>query len=435
MTQDLTMDVPSVESAGSAHPWRTAILGGMASYMDSAVIVSTSVALILYTSAFGLNAWDVGALSALLTVSLAIGALVGGRLGDLLGRRRIFTIDLLVFALGLALLAGAVNSPMLYVGVIITGFAMGADLPTSLALIAEEAPTGRRGRLVAFSQILWLVGIAVAIGLATAVSSLGETGARILYLHVLVVALVVWVLRRRMRESLVWQDARNSESTGPSAGAARATGIRALLSGKLLSAVVATGLFYAIINLVLNTFGQFNAYLYVNVANVDVGTASLVTLVGLPLGIVGGLVFMRAVDRKSRMGWFLFGILLSIGGLAVPLIAGFSFSTLFIMSIALGLGTPFASEAIYKVWSQELFPTLLRGTAQGATIAFTRILAAVLALFTPVLIQTSPAVLVGFLLICTAIAGVIGGLWVARLSRAARFLPNASGSDQEQEQE
>lgn len=29
-------------------------------------------------------------------------------------------------------------------------------------------------------------------------------------------------------------------------------------------------------------------------------------------------------------------------------------------------------ESVYKVWTQELFPTLLRSTATGLTMAFTR---------------------------------------------------------------
>ncbi|WP_219418978.1 MFS transporter [Pseudonocardia nigra] len=375
--------------------WRTAVLGGMASYMDAATIVSTGTALVLFQPALGLTPWDIGALSALLTLGLAIGALLGGRLGDLLGRRRVFTVDLVVFVVGLALLVGAVNTPMLYAGVVIAGLAMGADIPTSLALIAEEAPRGQRGRLVAFSQLLWVGGIIGAVVFSALFSGLGTLGARLLYAHMLVVALVVLVLRRRLVESQEWRAARAEQPAVEVEGAISGSSLRHLMRGPLLAAVVATGLYYGIGNLAANTFGQFQTYLFVNVAGTSVTSASLIGLLGFPVGLVGAVVFMRVADRPSRMRWFAFGAVLLCGGTAVPLVFGISLTTLIIMALASGLGGPFAGEAIYKVWSQELFPTLLRGSAQGITIAFTRILAAAFAFVTPAIAAANASALIG----------------------------------------
>lgn len=402
--------------------WRVAALGGMASYIDAATIVSTGTALVLFEPVLELSPWTVGALSSLLTLSLAVGALVGGRLGDRFGRRRVFMIVLAVLAAGLALLAASVSVPMLYAGVVITGFAMGADIPTSLALIAEEAPADRRGRMVAFSQVLWIAGLAAAQIASHLVSDMGELGARLLYLHIFAVAVVVLILRSRLGESHQWSEANRERDTVVSDtdtdSAVRRDSLRRLLSRPLLAAVIATGLFYGIGNLAANTMGQFQTFLFVNVAGAEVSTATLVGVLVLPLSLGGNLLFMRIVDTRARIHWFALGSVLMVGGPLIPLLMGISLPTLATMAFALGAGGAFMGEGIYKVWSQELFPTLVRGSAQGITIAFTRVLAAGFALVTPVIAVASPLLLLALLSAVSLIAALIGGLWVHRLPKA-----------------
>lgn len=392
----------------SRRAWRTATLGGMASYMDAATIVSTGTALVLFQKEFGLTPWDIGALSGLLTLGIAIGALGGGRLGDLIGRRRVFTLDMAVFVVGLVLLVGAVNTPMLYAGVIIAGLAMGADLPTSLALIAEEATPGSRGKLIAFSQLLWTGGIVGAIIVGTVAANLEALGARILYAHILLVAVVVLVLRRKLVESHEWRAARAEEKAVEVPDAIKADSLRHLMHGPLLAALVLTGLFYGIGGLAANTFGQFSTYLYVNIIGIEIGTAVFISLLGIPVGVVAAIVFMRVADRPSRMRWFTGGVIMTWVGTGLPLVVGLNLVTMLVMGFFLGIGMSFAGEAMYKVWSQELFPTLLRGTAQGITIAFCRALAAGFAFVTPAIATASPTALVAILFGATVLAGLIG---------------------------
>ena len=75
------------------------------------------------------------------------------------------------------------------------------------------------------------------------------------------------------------------------------------------------------------------------------------------------------------------------------------------------------------MWSQELFPTQYRSSAQGITIAFTRVVAAVAALFTPLIIEYGPQVLFYFLITTTVVAALIGILWVARIPKVFTGLP------------
>ncbi|MEB3367180.1 hypothetical protein [Saccharopolyspora mangrovi] len=142
--------------------------------------------------------------------------------------------------------------------------------------------------------------------------------------------------------------------------------------------VLATALYYAMWNVGANTMGQFGSFLYVNVGGGEVATYSLVSTIGLGAGLLAGLVFMRFVDTRARRHLFAAGSLVIVLAWVWPLVVGFGEFSLLATLLLSGLGSSFAGETIYKVWSQELFPTLLRGTAQGATIAFGRVVAALI---------------------------------------------------------
>lgn len=72
--------------------WKWTALAGMASYLDAGSISAVSTGLTLFREEFGLSQSMVGLLAALgpNAIGCGIGAFVGGRLGDKLGRKRIY---------------------------------------------------------------------------------------------------------------------------------------------------------------------------------------------------------------------------------------------------------------------------------------------------------------------------------------------------------
>jgi MFS transporter, SP family, inositol transporter len=78
----------------------------------------------------------------------AVGAALGGPLCDRFGRKAIYTYDLLVYMVGVALAAFAVNYWMLLAAFVITGIAVGAGVPASWTCIAEQAPPDQRAEHV-----------------------------------------------------------------------------------------------------------------------------------------------------------------------------------------------------------------------------------------------------------------------------------------------
>lgn len=419
-------DLPAVGSPGiPRHAWKVGALGGMASYLDGGALVTGGIASSLLMQSLQLSPWDLGLLSGLLTGGLAVGALVGGRLGDRYGRKRVFSIDLLLLAFGLLLNATAVNAPMLYLGMAITGLAMGADLPVSIALVAEEAPPEHRGKLVGLSHLFWGLGPVVTLLLNALLGNLGvapELMARLLWAHLFLVAVVVWVMRQRLPESREWLQASataaaragDDPALAEHLGAAGSVDTRQLRGLRaVMLPLVATGLFYTVGNLAPNTGGQFGFYIVTQIVGLSPQAAGNMFMLIAPLGITMALLFMRLVDTPWRRPAMLAGGVLQIVAYLVPVVVGFTPAAYLFAFYASLAGNAFIGEALYKVRTQELFPTLLRGTAQGLTIFVCRLITALFALVTPALAHSSPTALMAVLAGLNVLTLGLG-LWVLR---------------------
>lgn len=400
-------------------PWRTAGVAGMASYLDAGVLFTTSNALVLYKSSLGVSANEIGAISGVLALMFAIGSLLGGSLGDRFGRRRVFTFTLLLYIAGVTLSAFAHNVEMLFIAAAVTGLAIGADLPVSLALVSEEAPIGKKGRMVALTSLLWFGGIVASVMLTAVVAPLGAIGPRILYLHLLLVALVVLWLRLTIRESAEWCIAREASDAGSKE--IRFDSLPQIFRQPVLSSTIALGAYATLWGLVSNTFSTFGTFFFTALAGTDVRFSALVSLGGLIIGFLGAVVFIKIADTPARWPLFIFGTILGVVGLFTPFAFGITARTLTIFTICFSISAAFSGEAIYKLWSQELVPTLLRGTVQGIGLAVSRIATALAAFAIPHLALANSTLLFGLLLAAGVIAAQIGLLWIRRLPMATHL--------------
>ncbi len=200
--------------------WKNTVLAGLANYIDAGSIVAGAAGLALWTDLFHLSSGFVGIIGAFSSnaISAGVGALIGGWLCDQFGRKRIYQWDLLVYAFGLLWIIFAQQAWMLVFGYVLAGLAVGADVPASWTLITETAPDRKRGRHAGFAQLLWMMGPVIVLTMAFALSGLGVLGVRIVFAHLFVVALVLWAMRRGMRESKLWNEAKETTSKVTFAG-------------------------------------------------------------------------------------------------------------------------------------------------------------------------------------------------------------------------
>lgn len=147
--------------AGAAGRW---LLPAIAIGTTLAPLNSTMIAVALpdIQRAFGVSVTATAALVTLYLVAMAVGQPIGGRLGDLYGRRRVYLIGLLWFAVASAGCAFAPSLPVLILFRTQQALAGALSFPNGAAMIREGVPEERRGS--AFGVIGLSTGLAAASG-------------------------------------------------------------------------------------------------------------------------------------------------------------------------------------------------------------------------------------------------------------------------------
>jgi major inositol transporter-like SP family MFS transporter len=96
--------------------------------------------------------------SSLLFPGAALGALLGGKLADALGRKGSLLVCAGLFLVGAMVCAVAPGVVVMTIGRIILGFGVGAAAATCPLYLAEMAPAHRRGRMVTINELMIVTG-------------------------------------------------------------------------------------------------------------------------------------------------------------------------------------------------------------------------------------------------------------------------------------
>src|SRR3954462_7079316 len=160
-------DQPAILAASAAHPstrcgaWvlAAAILGSSMTFIDGTVV---NVALPALQSALGATVSQVQWVVECYALFLAALLLVGGSLGDLYGRRKIFTVGVILFAAASSWCGLAADVGQLIAARGLQGIGGALLVPGSLALISASFPSEERGRAIGtwsgFSAITAAIG-------------------------------------------------------------------------------------------------------------------------------------------------------------------------------------------------------------------------------------------------------------------------------------
>jgi AAHS family 3-hydroxyphenylpropionic acid transporter len=97
---------------------------------------------------FALSATQASFIFSATTVGLFIGAAVGGRTADRLGRKQTLTLSMLLFGLCSLLTSLSVGPKTLFIARLLTGLGLGGAMPNFIALASEAAHSSRRLRSV-----------------------------------------------------------------------------------------------------------------------------------------------------------------------------------------------------------------------------------------------------------------------------------------------
>ena len=291
---------------------------------------------------------------------------------------------------------------MLLFGYFIVGLTVGADVPASWTLITETAPARMRGRLAGLAQVLWYTGAIAPLLIGIAFLGLGEWLPRVLFAQLFVVAMITWALRQGMVESELWTKAQET-------GNAAAGAFRELFRKRHARALAFLILMYGIWNLVAGTYGFFFPYILEAVGNTsDRANYTLQAIWFLSTALAVGTIYMPRIDRVSGRKMLVWSSILQVAGFVPFILFEVSFLTALINVVLFGIGAGIGQQSLFQLWSGELFPTLLRSTAQGFMFGVVRIALGGWSLLLPTVQQAGFQTLAIVLALMLIVSGVIG---------------------------
>ena len=248
-----------------------------------------------------------------------VGALVFGRLGDLVGRKHTFLITIVIMGLGTALI-GVLPSysqvgllaPVLLIGLrLAQGLALGGEYGGAATYVAEHAPFGRRGLYTSWIQTTATLGLFLSLLVVLITRSLlgakfDSWGWRIPFLVSVGLLVVSVYIRMQLDESPVFLEMKQQARLSK-APLRESVGRRENLKLVVLALLGATAgqavVWYA---------GQFYALFFLTqVLKVDAQAANLLIAAALVIGTPFFIVFGLLSDKIGRKKIVLSGCLLA----------------------------------------------------------------------------------------------------------------------------
>ena len=249
------------------------------------------------------------------------GALVFGRLGDMVGRKYTFLVTILIMGLStfiVGVLPGyasiGVAAPVILIGLrMLQGLALGGEYGGAATYVAEHAPHGRRGAYTSWIQTTATLGLMLSLMIILGVRSymgekdFGDWGWRIPFLvSILLLAVSVWI-RLSMNESPAFK---KMKEEGKISKAPLTESFGQWKNAK----IVILALFGLVMGQgVVWYTGQFYALFFLTSAlKVDAATANILIAVSLIIGTPFFVIFGTLSDKIGRKPIIMLGLALAV---------------------------------------------------------------------------------------------------------------------------
>ena len=218
-------------------------VSGMGFFTDAYDLFVIGIVVALLKPEWNLSTGQVSLLNSATLAASAVGAIVFGRVADILGRKKIYGYEVLILAIGAIASAFAPNYTFLLVARIVLGIGIGGDYPVSATIMSEYAGKQSRGRMVGLVFAMQGAGLIVGPLVASILLASG-IGDDIIWRILLglgaIPGLAVFYLRRQIHETPRFAIAGGVAEEAERAIAA-ATGTAAVTSTAATGATASTG--------------------------------------------------------------------------------------------------------------------------------------------------------------------------------------------------
>ena len=299
------------------------------------------------------------------TLGLFVGALIGGRLADSMGRKRVLVVAVAVFGVfSLAtILAGSIDT--LTLARFLTGLGLGGALPNVLSIGSENAPANRRSAYVTMIY----AGMPLGGAFASVISLLTSAAQwRLIFVAGGIVPLLVApAIKLWLPESLAFSRLKALASQSPIARGGLFAFIEEGRLGRTLLLWVSFFLALLTLYLLLNWLPTLLAGSGLSRSAVAIG------MIGFNLGGGVAALYVGLHLETQLRHW---GVLLVFVGLPLLLLwlASAPQGVSLILAVVFGLGAAVvAAQAILYAFAPLCYPTRARGTGVGFAVAMGRI--------------------------------------------------------------
>ena len=404
MTDDSSLAPSAFASLDDAKPNRFQMkimfVSGMGFFTDAYDLFVIGIVVKILTDQWHLSATQISLLSSSTLAASAVGALVFGRVADMIGRKKMYGVEVLILAAGAIASAFSPSITWLIVFRIILGIGIGGDYPVSATIMSEYAGKASRGKMVGLVFAMQAAGLIVGPLVAVILLAAGVDHNlvwRLLLGIGAIPGLAVFYLRRQIQETPRFASAGGAHDEAEAA-IGHATGAAGASPGRVPESRAATKQTFSsgfttiarnprllrwIIGAAL-TWGLLDFAYYGNtIASPTIigllsPTASLThaTLIQLGIFVVfalpGYFVAIRYLDSMGRktiqmlgfammtVTFGLIGIIPSISASVAPFVIVFGVSYFF---------TEFGPNTTTFIYPAEIFPTEVRTTGHGFAAA------------------------------------------------------------------
>jgi len=387
---------------------RAAATAGAGFFTDSYDLNVIGTVTLLVTPQFHLGSGEVALLTSSTLLAVVAGAIGFGRLGDLLGRRRVYGLEAVLMIVGALVSALAPNFTVLLIGRLILGVGIGGDYPASGVIMTEYANRRNRGTLVGLTFVFYVFGQVTAYLVPLLVLAVGvpdDLAWRIVLAVGVLPSLLVLYQRRHMPESPRWTAehgdtdralrdfqtfARKPAITGPVPATGTTAGAR-LCRRKLLVTLLGTAGSWFFFNVAVYGNSVSQPLLVHSIAprGSTLSNIALNAVLVVAFALTGGIAGVFALDRMSRRGQQATGFALcATAMLVLTLVPGLGVTVVpFALTFGVSLfGTAFGPNYTTMLLAAELYPTAVRSTFHGLSSGIAKIGAFVGALVVPLVL-------------------------------------------------